>query len=137
MSWDDYFAWGTCGSHTCELGHFYRGFNGVDHNTVDIKCYGPTPEPPKPLFGGWTPTYENDLCKGGHPPQSVVSGKCRRCSRLVDERRCLCGDPAHRGGLSRSMCPTRMRFDQRDAELHADLFNERGELIFEAEKPPG
>lgn len=71
-----------------------------------------------PLFGGWTPTYEGDPCKGGHPPQSVQDGKCGRCGRSVDPRRCLCGEESHRSGLSRSMCPTRMRFDQRDAEDH-------------------
>lgn len=73
---------------------------------------------PTPMFGGWTPTYEGDPCMGGHPPQAVREGRCGRCSRAVDERRCLCGDPSHRGGLSRSMCPTRMRFDQRDAQEH-------------------
>lgn len=94
-------------------------------------------EPPKPLFGGWTPTYDGDMCKGGHPPQSIKDYVCGRCGRTIDARRCLCGDPLHRGGLSRSMCGNRMRFDKRDVELHAELFNEEGELILGAVPPSG
>ncbi len=71
----------------------------------------------RPIFGGWTPTYEGDLCQGGHP-QSITDHECGRCGRKVDPFPCLCGDPDHRGQLSRSMCPTRMRFDKRDAEVH-------------------
>jgi hypothetical protein len=79
----------------------------------------------KPLFGGWTPTYEGDPCSGGHPPQSIDDDElgfyCGRCGRALDMTRCLCGEESHRGGLSRSMCPNRMRFDKRDAEDHASL----------------
>lgn len=79
-----------------------------------------------PLFGGWTPTYEGDMCKGGHPgPQHLLNGRptCNRCGRHLDLRRCLCGEETHRSGLSRSFCSNRMRFDQRDAEDHAHMFN--------------
>lgn len=82
-------------------------------------------EPTIPLFGGWSPTYEGDMCKGGHPPQSVSDGECGRCGRAIDLSRCLCGEESHRSGLSRSMCPNRMRLDMRDAETHADVINYR------------
>lgn len=75
----------------------------------------------RPIFGGWTPTYEGDMCQGGHPPQSITDNECGRCGRKVDPAPCLCGDPTHRGQLSRSMCPTRMRFDKRDAEEHMGI----------------
>lgn len=81
---------------------------------------------PPPLFGGWTPTYEGDPCGGGHVGNYQDENgdeRCHRCGRLVDLRRCLCGEESHRSGLSRSYCPNRMRFDQRDAEDHAVLFS--------------
>lgn len=78
-----------------------------------------------PLFGGWTPSYNGDPCMGGHTPQSThkygTKAYCGRCERQLDLRRCLCGEETHRGGLARSFCPNRMRFDQRDAETHANL----------------
>lgn len=74
-----------------------------------------------PLFGGWTPTYEGDPCGGGHVGHYADENgdeRCNRCGRLVDLRRCLCGEETHRGSVARSYCPLRMRFDQRDAEVH-------------------
>lgn len=75
-----------------------------------------------PIFGGWTPAYLGDPCRGGHPPQSIhgegAAAECGRCGRRLDLRRCLCGEEDHRSGLSRSFCPNRMRFDQRDADEH-------------------
>lgn len=64
--------------------------------------------------GGWTPTYEGDMCSGGHPPQSIgMEGNlpcCNRCGRLIDRTPCGCGEPGHEA-LSRSFCPTMIRLD--------------------------
>lgn len=65
--------------------------------------------------GGWTPTYEGDMCQGGHPPQSVHDDgtgvpECGRCGRAVDRTPCGCGEVGHEA-LSRSFCPTMIRLD--------------------------
>lgn len=41
MSWPDYLTtYGFCGDEDTHGEHWFRGFNGIDHNTVDIKCRG-------------------------------------------------------------------------------------------------
>lgn len=83
-----------------------------------------------PLFGGWTPTYGGDLCKGGHPPNSGYKDDqgrdlCNRCGRFLDLRRCRCGQESHSGalgGVARSFCDVRARFDRADAADQMDLF---------------
>lgn len=66
--------------------------------------------------GGWTPTYEWDMCKGGHPPQSVHENpdgrhECGRCGRQIDRTLCGCGTQGHEW-LSRSFCPVMVHKDQ-------------------------
>ena len=68
------------------------------------------------IAGGWTPTWDGDLCKGGHPPQSIRTDGadgtiCDRCGRQVDLTPCGCGAKGHEA-LSRSFCPNRVREDQ-------------------------
>ena len=52
-AYDGWTPWGWCGSDEPHDEHWFRGFNGVDHNTTDIKCRGrkakpdTTPTPPE------------------------------------------------------------------------------------------
>lgn len=69
-----------------------------------------------PPDGGWTPSYEGDMCIGGHPPQSVHTNpdgteECGRCGRAIDRTVCGCDDPGHEY-LSRSFCPIVMQRDK-------------------------
>lgn len=89
-----------------------------------------------PLFGGWTPTYGGDLCKGGHPPSTGYKDdqgrdRCNRCGRFLDLRRCHCGQQSHSGalgGVARSFCDVRSRLDRADVGDHPELFPDPGVL---------
>lgn len=80
-----------------------------------------------PLFGGWTKTYEGDLCQGGHPGGHYEEEgwhRCHRCGRKLDLMRCSCGNEGHTE-VSRSFCPVRVRMDQRDIRIHTDDWEEK------------
>jgi hypothetical protein len=80
------------------------------------------------LFGGWTPTHDNDPCAGGHPGGHHMDGRyptCGRCGRVMDLRPCGC--PEH-NSMGRAYCPRRVQLDR--AEVAAMV---RAGVTFESD----